>query len=65
MVHEPIHGLLEGLVLTFEHVLMLVMSLAAPQADPEEVEAIHEFGAGVVAGVITKKAIWCSPFLCK
>ena len=46
---------------TFKHVLMLVMGLAAPQANPEEVEAIDEFGAGVVAGVITKKSIWGSP----
>ena len=50
MVHELIDGLLEGLVPTFEHALMLVMSLAAPQANPEEVEVICEFGAGVIAG---------------
>ena len=62
MVHEPIDGPLEGLAPAFEHVLMLVMSLATPQANPEEVEVICEFDAGVVAGVIAKKAIWCSPF---
>ena len=47
---------------TFKHVLMLVMGLAAPQANPEEVEAICEFGAGAIAGVVAKEAIWCSPF---
>ena len=63
MVHESIHGPLEGLAPMFKHVLMLVTGLTAPQANPEEVEAVCEFGAGVVAGVITKKSIWCSPFL--
>ena len=46
----------------FKHVLVLVVSLAAPQANPKEIETICEFGAGVVASVVAKKLVWCNPF---
>ena len=62
MVHDPVDGPLESLVSTFKHVLMLVICLATPQTDPEEVKVIHEFGPSVVAGMVTEKAIRCSPF---
>ena len=46
----------------FKHVLVLMMGLTAPQANPEEIEVVCKFCTGVIAGSITKETVWRSPF---
>ena len=47
---------------TFEHVLMLMVSLTAPQSYPEKVEVVDEFRTGMVASVVTEETVRRSPF---
>ena len=61
-IHEPIDSVFEGLVPGFEHVLVLMMGLTAPQSNPEEVEVVCEFCTGMIASVIPNEAVWRSPF---
>ena len=61
-IHEPIDSVFEGLVPGFEHVLVLMMGLTAPQSNPEKVKAVREFCTGMIASVITEEVVWRSPF---
>ena len=62
VVHEPIDGAFEGLTVAFEHILVLMMGLTAPQSNPEKVKAVREFCTGMIASVITEEVVWRSPF---
>ena len=61
-VCKPIDGAFESLMAAFEHVLVLMMGLTAPQSNPEEVEVVCEFCTGMIASVIPNEAVWRSPF---
>ena len=61
-VCKPIDGAFESLMAAFEHVLVLMMGLTAPQSNPEKVKAVREFCTGMIASVITEEVVWRSPF---